>query len=90
MTNKTFGHSVGRALGYSAAAVVHGAVSTAQYTGRFGADVASGASESYAENAARFAAMRAARIAEGKALNIQAIASGPIVAAPKAKAKAAA
>lgn len=58
--HNTLGSTIGRALGNAAAYTVHGAVSAAQYTGRFGQDVASGATEQYAAKSAELAARRAA------------------------------
>ena len=46
-THNTIGSTIGRALGNAAAYTVHGAVSAAQYTGRFGQDVAAGATEQW-------------------------------------------
>mgnify|MGYP003589396851 CR=1 FL=1 len=60
---RTFGASIGAALGKTAAYGVHGAISAAQYTGRFGQDVAAGATQAYAETAAELAARRAAAAA---------------------------
>ena len=56
--HNTLGSTIGRALGTSAAYAVHGAVSAAQYTGRFGQDVASGATEQYAAKSAELSARR--------------------------------
>lgn len=57
-TSKSFGVSIGRAIGYSAAAVAHGAAVSVKATGQFGADVVAGTTEGYTEHAARFAALR--------------------------------
>ena len=57
---RTFGASIGAALGTAAAYGVHGAITAAQYTGRFGQDVVAGATESYADKSAALAAKRAA------------------------------
>ena len=56
--HNTIGSTIGRALGSAAAYSVHGAVSAAQYTGRFGQDVASVATEQYAANSAELSARR--------------------------------
>lgn len=58
--HNTIGSTIGRALGNAAAYTVHGAVSAAQYTGRFGQDVAAGATEQYAAKSGELAARRAA------------------------------
>lgn len=55
---RTFGATIGAALGTSAAYAVHGAVSAAQYTGQFGRDVAAGATEQYAAKSAELSARR--------------------------------
>lgn len=77
----TIGSTIGRALGNAAAYSVHGAVSAAQYTGRFGQDVASGATEQYAAKSGELAARRAA-LAEQRAAAISAAveAAAPAVA----------
>ena len=67
--HNTIGSTIGRALGNAAAYTVHGAVSAAQYTGRFGQDVASGATEQYAAKSGELAARRAA-LAEQRAAAI--------------------
>ena len=54
----TLGSTIGRAIGSAAAYSVHGAVSAAQYTGRFGQDVAAGATEQYAAKSAELSARR--------------------------------
>lgn len=56
--HNTIGSTIGRALGNAAAYTVHGAVSAAQYTGRFGQDVAAGATEQYAVKSAELSARR--------------------------------
>ena len=56
--HNTLGSTIGRALGSAAAYSVHGAVSAAQYTGRFGQDVAAGATEQYAAKSAELSARR--------------------------------
>lgn len=53
------GNTIGRAIGYTAAATVNAAVVTAKATGRFGEDVVLGTTTGYAEHSARFAALRA-------------------------------
>ena len=58
--HNTIGSTIGRAIGNAAAYTVHGAVSAAQYTGRFGQDVAAGATEQYGVKSAELAARRAA------------------------------
>ena len=69
--HNTIGSTIGRAIGSAAAYSVHGAVSAAQYTGRFGQDVASGATEQYAAKSGELAARRAA-LAEQRAAAISA------------------
>ena len=56
--HNTIGSTIGRALGNAAAYSVHGAVSAAQYTGRFGQDVAAGATEQYGVKSAELSARR--------------------------------
>lgn len=56
--HNTIGSTIGRALGNAAAYSVHGAVSAAQYTGRFGQDVAAGATEQYSVKSAELSARR--------------------------------
>lgn len=56
--HNTLGSTIGRALGNAAAYSVHGAVSAAQYTGRFGQDVAAGATEQYSVKSAELSARR--------------------------------
>lgn len=56
--HNTLGSTIGRALGNAAAYTVHGAVSAAQYTGRFGQDVAAGATEQYSVKSAELSARR--------------------------------
>lgn len=58
-TSTTVGIKLGRAIGYTGAAIAHGAISTAKATGRFGEDVLVGTSAGYAEHSARLAAVRA-------------------------------
>lgn len=56
--HNTLGSTIGRALGNAAAYTVHGTVSAAQYTGRFGQDVAAGATEQYGVKSAELSARR--------------------------------
>lgn len=56
--HNTIGSTIGRALGTSAAYAVHGAVSAAQYTGRFGQDMAAGAADAYGVKSAELLAKR--------------------------------
>jgi len=56
--HNTIGSTIGRALGNAAAYTVHGAVSAAQYTGRFGQDVAAGAADAYGVKSAELSARR--------------------------------
>lgn len=56
--HNTLGSTIGRALGNAAAYTVHGAVSAAQYTGRFGQDVAAGATDAYGVKSAELLAKR--------------------------------
>ena len=58
-TSKSFALSLGRGIGYTGAAVVHGAVVATRATGKFGADVVTGTTEGYADHSARLAAVRA-------------------------------
>ena len=58
-SSKSFAISLGRGIGYSAAAVAHGAAVSVKATGQFGADVVTGTTEGYAEHAERFASIRA-------------------------------
>lgn len=78
--HNTIGSTIGRALGNAAAYTVHGAVSAAQYTGRFGQDVAAGATEQYAVKSGELTARRAA-LAEQRAAAISAAveAAAPVV-----------
>lgn len=62
--SQTIGLSIGKFIGNAAAYGVHGAVSAAQYTGRFGQDVAAGATEQYSVKSAELAAKRAEIAAE--------------------------
>ena len=57
-TSTSFGVSIGRAIGYSAAAVAHGAACSVKATGQFGADVVAGTTTGYVEHSERFAALR--------------------------------
>lgn len=65
--HNTLGSTIGRALGNAAAYTVHGAVSAAQYTGRFGQDVAAGATEQYGVKSAELSARRE-RLAEQRGM----------------------
>ena len=56
----TFGLTIGRALGRTAATAVHGAAVAATYTGNFGKDVATGSALAYTEHSLRLAAQREA------------------------------
>ena len=56
--HNTIGSTIGRAIGSAAAYSVHGAVSAAQYTGRFGQDVAAGAADAYGVKSAELSARR--------------------------------
>ena len=56
--HNTIGSTIGRAIGTSAAYAVHGAVSAAQYTGRFGQDMAAGAADAYGVKSAELSARR--------------------------------
>ena len=58
-SSKSFAISLGRGIGYSAAAVAHGAAVSVKATGQFGADVVTGTTEGYVEHSERFAAIRA-------------------------------
>lgn len=81
----SIGIKVGRALGWTGAAVVHATATSVAATGRFGQDIAIGTRESYSDNAARFAAARAlANAGRGE----QAIAIEIVTPAPKRRARA--
>lgn len=80
--HNTIGSTIGRALGNAAAYTVHGAVSAAQYTGRFGQDVAAGATEQYSVKSGELAARRAA-LAEQRAAAISAAVEAAAPAVPK-------
>jgi hypothetical protein len=56
----SIGIKLGRALGYTGAAIAHGSIATAKATGKFGEDVLIGTTAGYAEHSERFAAQRAA------------------------------
>jgi hypothetical protein len=56
----SIGIKLGRALGYTGAAIAHGSIATAKATGKFGEDVLVGTSAGYAEHSERFATQRAA------------------------------
>jgi len=59
-STSTFGLTIGRALGRTAATAVHAGAVAATYTGNFGKDVATGSVEAYAEHSLRLAAQREA------------------------------
>ena len=80
--NTSFGITVGRALGNAAAYTVHGALSAAQHAGRFGQDVAAGATEQYATKAAELHAARVAAVLAHRAAQEQAADITEVVAAP--------
>ena len=63
-STSTFGASIGRALGTTGAYALHGAATAVSYTGRFGADIATGAATGYVETNTRLAAMREAAKAQ--------------------------
>lgn len=79
--SKSFGNSVGRAIGYTAAATVNATVVAAKATGRFGQDVIDGTTDGYAEHAARFAAQRELVYGQHKSIAVA-------VVRPRARAKA--
>lgn len=54
----SIGNTIGRGIGYSAAALVHGAAVAATATGQFGKDVATGSTQAYAEHSVRLANLR--------------------------------
>lgn len=58
-STRSLGVSIGRGIGYSAAAVAHAAAVSVKATGQFGADVVTGTTEGYVEHSERFAALRA-------------------------------
>lgn len=53
--------TIGRGIGYAAAATAHGAIVAANSTGQFGKDLATGTTTGYADHKERLAALRAAR-----------------------------
>lgn len=57
-SNTTIGLTVGKLIGNAAAYSVHGAVRAAEATGRFGADVAAGATAQYGVKSEELAARR--------------------------------
>lgn len=99
----SFGLTIGRALGHSAAYAAHGAIRAGQMTGQFGKDVAAGAGAAYAEKSEQLriqreemlAAIEAADAADvievaPVAVKRQAKASAAIKPQPKARARVAA
>lgn len=62
MSASSFGIKLGRGIGYTAAAVAHGAAVTVRATGQFGADVVTGTTDGYVEHSERFAALRLAAL----------------------------
>ena len=64
-TSSTFGRKLGHGIGRAAATTAHGAYVAVSYTGRFGADVIEGTSESYTGHSERLAAQRAAMRSHG-------------------------
>jgi hypothetical protein len=60
--NASLGIKLGRGIGYTAAAVAHGAAVTVRATGQFGADVVTGTTDGYVEHSERFASLRAAAL----------------------------
>lgn len=69
--------TIGRGIGYAAAATAHGAIVAANASGQFGKDVIAGTQAGYADHSARLAELRANRPVA------QAIAIEPV--APKAR-----
>ena len=83
---RTFGATIGAALGTSAAYAVHGAISAAQYTGRFSQDVAAGASDAYGVKSAELLAKRE-QLAEQRGMVaipvvVRTLETTPVVAEP--------
>lgn len=81
MSKASIGIKLGRAVGYTGAAIAHGAISATKATGRFGEDVLVGTSAGYSEHSARLAAVRAQIAAERPA-------SIAIVVKPRSRATA--
>lgn len=79
---KSLGLTIGAAIGKGAAYAVHGAISTAQASGRFGADLAAGAQSGYADKAAELAAKREALLAQIEASETATVKRQPRLAAP--------
>ena len=87
---RTFGATIGAALGTSAAYAVHGALTAAQYTGRFGQDMAAGAADAYGVKSAELEAKRAAVAASRNAFSVDdVVADAPPAAAHQRKVKTA-
>lgn len=53
--------TIGRGIGYAAAATAHGAIVAANASGQFGKDVITGTQAGYADHSARLAELRANR-----------------------------
>lgn len=77
---RTFGATIGAALGTSAAYAVHGALTAAQYTGRFGQDMAAGAADAYGVKSAELEAKRAAVAASRNAFSVDDVVAPPAAA----------
>ena len=58
----TIGITIGRAVGRSAATIVHAGAVAATYTGQLGADLATGTVLAYGEHSARLATLRLAAL----------------------------
>lgn len=76
----SFGLTIGRALGHSAAYAAHGAIRAGQMTGQFGKDVAAGAGAAYAEKSEQLRIQREEMLAALEAAE----AAGHIEAEPVA------
>lgn len=74
---KSLGTTIGAALGKGAAYAVHGAIASAQATGRFGQDVVAGAQEGYATKSVELARKRAEALAQYEASKAQPVAVKP-------------
>ena len=79
-------NTIGRSIGYAAAASVHGACVVASSTGQFGKDMATGTKEGYVDHSARLAALRATRTALPAASIAMAVTPAPKRARPHAHA----
>lgn len=79
----SLGLTIGATIGKGAAYAVHGAIASAQATGRFGQDIVAGAQAGYADKAAELRAKRDAALAAFEAAETVALKPQPQLAAPK-------